>query len=131
MNADGKFSGALPWWKTAPLRRPIKRSMVYQLGGHFSPEKKIFSPPPPHSPQRPSWPLAPPALTRPGDPPTPGIFNKKSRPPPSRRLGLPFPSPEQKKIINIRNVHQEISSPTKKNMKVLHPPPLLLLLRKY
>ena len=29
INANGQFSGARPWWKTAPLKRPIKR--VYDL----------------------------------------------------------------------------------------------------
>ena len=28
MKANGLFSGTLPWWKTAPLKRPIKRSMI-------------------------------------------------------------------------------------------------------
>ena len=27
INANGQFSGALPLWGTAPLKRPIKRSM--------------------------------------------------------------------------------------------------------
>ena len=28
INANGQFSGTPPkWWKTAPLKRPIKRSM--------------------------------------------------------------------------------------------------------
>ena len=34
IKANGLFSGALPWWKTAPLRRPIKRSMsLYEKTG--------------------------------------------------------------------------------------------------
>ena len=28
INANGLFSGTPPWWKTAPLKRPIKRSMI-------------------------------------------------------------------------------------------------------
>ena len=28
INANGQFSGAPTWWKTAPLKRPIKRSMI-------------------------------------------------------------------------------------------------------
>ena len=27
MKANGLFSGTLPWWKTAPLKRPMKRAM--------------------------------------------------------------------------------------------------------
>ena len=27
MKANGLFSGIPPWWKTAPLKRPMKRSM--------------------------------------------------------------------------------------------------------
>ena len=27
INANGQFSGTLPWWNTAPLKRPIERSM--------------------------------------------------------------------------------------------------------
>ena len=69
-------------------------AIVSQLGGHFSPGKKYLAPAP-HSPQTPSWPLAPPALTRPGDPLG---FSIKSRvcPLPAPRTP-PFPSPEQKK----------------------------------
>ena len=29
INTNGLFSGTPPWWKTAPLKRPIKRSMMY------------------------------------------------------------------------------------------------------
>ena len=27
INANGQFPDTPPWWKTAPLKRPIKRSM--------------------------------------------------------------------------------------------------------
>ena len=29
ISANGQFSGAPPWWKTAPLKRPILRSMIH------------------------------------------------------------------------------------------------------
>ena len=28
INAHGQFSGTPAWWKTGPLKRPIKRSMI-------------------------------------------------------------------------------------------------------
>ena len=79
------------------------------LGGHFGPEKQKISPPPPkNSPLHRRHPPGHSAPLRAGDPP-PGIFNKRSTPapPPPRCLGFPVPLPEQKKIKNIRNVHQE------------------------
>ena len=76
------------------------------LGGHFGPEKKIFSPPPqfpntlpPHRPRAP-----PPAR----ETPPPGIFNKKSPPPPPGASNYPLPLPRAENINNIRNVHQAI-----------------------
>ena len=88
-----------------------------RLGGDFGPEKKYLAPPPhPNSPQTPSRPaprLPPP--TR--ETPPPGIFHKKSPPPPPGASHSPFPSPEQKKIKNIRNVHQvgEIETSTEES----------------
>ena len=69
----------------------------------FRPRKKIFSPPPPNSPmccRHPPGPSAPPVR----ETPPLGTFNS---PPPPRTADSPFPLPEQKKIKNIRNVHQE------------------------
>ena len=39
INANAQFSGTPPWWKTAPLKRPIKRSLVNSSvdAAHFSP----------------------------------------------------------------------------------------------
>ena len=75
----------------------------WKLGGHFGPEKKYLAPPPPKTfLETASWP--PPPIS--WETPPPGIFNNKPTPAPSWRLGLPFPAPEQKKIKNIRNVHQ-------------------------
>ena len=35
VNANGQFLGTPPWWKTAPPKRPIKRSMkIGRLGVH-------------------------------------------------------------------------------------------------
>ena len=28
IEVNGQFSGTLPWWKTAPLKGPIRRSMI-------------------------------------------------------------------------------------------------------
>ena len=74
---------------------------------NFGPERKNLAPPPPqilrkHLPN-PASPLRPPAR-RP--PPLLGFSIKC--PSPSRRLRLPLLLPEQKKIKNIRNVHQEM-----------------------
>ena len=73
------------------------------LGGHFGPDKKIFSPPPPpNSPIRrrhPPGPSAPPPL---GEAPPPLLGDSiKITPPPSRHLGLPLPPPRAEKIKNI------------------------------
>ena len=63
------------------------------------PKKKI-----PTSPQTPSRPLGPPVLET---LPPPGIFSKKTIPPPPGASDSPFPLLEQKtKIDNIRDVHQ-------------------------
>ena len=35
INANGQFSGTLPWSKTAPLKRPIKRSMKTGVKVHL------------------------------------------------------------------------------------------------
>ena len=32
INANGQFAGTPPWWKTAPLKRPIKWSMSSEQG---------------------------------------------------------------------------------------------------
>ena len=32
MKANGLLSGTPPWWNTAPLKRPIKRSMIRKRG---------------------------------------------------------------------------------------------------
>ena len=72
----------------------------------FRPRKKIFSPPPPPNfVQTPSRPLAPPPPPA-RRPPSPGIFSKIIFPPNPGASDSPFPSPEQEKIKNIRNVHQ-------------------------
>ena len=84
------FKGIFSWWT-------------------FRPRKKIFSPPPPNSPIRRRHPPGPSAPLPPGDPP-PGIFKKKINPPPPGASDSPFPLPEQKKIKNIRNVHQVLRS---------------------
>ena len=31
IDAHGQFSGTPPWWKAAPLKRPIKGSMISQI----------------------------------------------------------------------------------------------------
>ena len=51
-------------------------------------------------------------------PPTPGMgFSMENRPPhPPGASDSPFPSPEQKRIKNIRNVHQEQDSRVAKRM---------------
>ena len=74
--------------------------------GTFRARKKIFSPPP-RQKQSPIRRTHPPGPIPSWNPPPPfcGIFNKRTDPPPWR-FGLPFPLPEQKKIKNIRNVHQ-------------------------
>ena len=61
----------------------------------FRPRKKIFSPPPPNSPQTPSRPLDPPTCL--GDPPPLWIFAKKPSPPP---LPAPRTPPSRKKKIS-------------------------------
>ena len=40
ISANGQHSGTLPWWKTAPLKRPNKRSMKYRAKP-TEPESKI------------------------------------------------------------------------------------------
>ena len=90
-------------------------------GGNLGPEKKYLAPPPPpNSPRTPSRPLAsPPPLGRPHPPP--GIFNKKSDRLPSWRLGLPLPLPgAEKKLKNIRKVHQESHGISAVSQAVLH-----------
>ena len=78
-----------------------------QLGGHFGPEKMFFAPPLPlNSPthrRHPPSPSTPPVL----EGPPPGILNENRCPHPLPAPWTP-PSalPEQKKIKNIRNVHQ-------------------------
>ena len=76
---------------------------TYHNSVEIRPRKKLFSSPP--TPKFPdTLPAPPPSLLR--RPPLPGRFNK--RPPPSSRVGLPLLlPPEQKKIKNIRNVHQD------------------------
>ena len=71
----------------------------------ISAPKRIFSPPPPNSPICRRHPPATSAPPPPRHPPC-GIFNKQSRPPPPGASNSPFPLPEQKKIKDIRNVHQ-------------------------
>ena len=72
------------------------------LGGHFGPEKKLFSPPPPqkNSPIRrrhPPGPSAPPVLENP--PPPSWDFQSKNDPLPLlARRTPPSPLPEQKKL---------------------------------
>ena len=95
-----KFSAELEVFCFRGWKSPqglYNRSKFY-LGGHFAPEKKIFSPPPrPNSlqtPTRPPWPHPPPS----GRPPPLG-FSTKNRPPPLPvALDSPLPLPEQKKI---------------------------------
>ena len=87
----------LPYFSFSPLLLYISKAKIaHQLR---CAAKWRFSPP--KFPASTSQPLAPPppptAPTRPGTPP-PGIFNKKSFPPPSQRLGLPFPLPRAEKI---------------------------------
>ena len=54
--------------------------------------------------------------------PPPGIFNKKSSPTPSRRLGLPFPSPEQKKYKKISETSTQLGGEDPLNFqKGAHP----------
>ena len=87
-------------------------SQLHYLAGISAP-KKIFSPPPPPPPNRPnslqtpSRPPRPPPHPLLGEPPPSGIFNKNRPPSLPVAPGSPFPSPEQKKIKNIRNVHQD------------------------
>ena len=85
----------------------------------ISAPQKIFTPPPPRRriPRRhPPGPLARPPFLLPDPPPPPGIFNEKPTPPPPGASNSPFPSPKQKKIEKIRNIHQvkDISIPTKR-----------------
>ena len=78
------------------------------LGGHFGPEKKYLAPPPPPIPQFAADTLPPPRPSPSWRPPPLVEFSIKNRPPPHLPAprSPPFPSPEQKKIKNIRNVHQ-------------------------
>ena len=78
----------------------------HQLGGHFGPEKKNLAPPPQKIPKFAAGTLPAPRPSRPSPPPPPGIFNQKPIPHPPGASDSPFPLPEQKKIKNIRNVHQ-------------------------
>ena len=72
----------------------------------FRPRKKIFGPPPQIPRRHPPGPLHPPLFGRPPPPPEYSIKNRT--PHPSLPLQTPpSPPPEQKKIENIRNVHQE------------------------
>ena len=90
---DGAFLwNCLTWWTFRPLKK-----------------KRVFSHiPTPNSPikgvcRHPPGPLTPP----PERPPLLGFSLKKSTPPlPKALFDSPFPLPEQKKIKNIRNVHQ-------------------------
>ena len=79
--------------------------MFSTLGGNFGPEKKYLAPPP----QFPANTLPaprPPGPHPPGRPPPLGFSIKISPPDPPGASDSAFPSPEQKKIKNIRNVHQ-------------------------
>ena len=79
---------------------------IPNLGGHFGPEKKIFSPPTPQILQFAAETLPAPRPFSLETPPTPGSFQYK--PPPPHPLGTsPSPTPGRKKVKNIRNVHQE------------------------
>ena len=70
---------SLPWWT-------------------FRPRKKMFGPPLPCPTNTLPAPRSP-ALTRPGEPAPSWGFQQEVGPPPSRRLGLPLPTPpEQKKL---------------------------------
>ena len=74
------------------------------LGGRFGPEKKYLAPPPPKKFPADTLPATPPPLCW-ENAPLLAVFNKNRRPPPPGTSPPPFPSPEQKKIKNIRNVH--------------------------
>ena len=89
-----------------PPPEKVSISRILYLGGHFGPEKKIFSPPTP--PRTPSDRLcAPPRLPSSQTLP-PLYFQIKSKAPFSPRTSPPFPSPRtEKKIKNIRNVRQD------------------------
>ena len=104
--------GGRPWYGTSAqpeshftCSSPRCAPRVAPTWWTFRPRKKIFSPPPPkfpNSPQTPSRPLGPSPSWRNRPPPLLEFQKKKIRPPPSRRLRLPFPLSEQKKIKNIQ-----------------------------
>ena len=90
----------------------LQSVLINFLGGHFGPKKKYLAPPPPNSPTRCRHPPGPSAPPPPGEPPPPppGIFNK-NRPAPLPTARTPLPPPRaEKKIKNIRNVHQVLIS---------------------
>ena len=91
--------------------------MITLLGGRFGLEKKNIAPqkiPQFHLP----GPSAPPP---PGNPPPFLGFSIINQPPPAPGADSPFPLPEQKKIKNIRNVHQDLK-PFLKNKMVWRNP---------
>ena len=86
---------------------PVQCSPAPKLG-HFGPEKNIFSPPLPlQIPQFSADTLPAPLPLSLLETPLLGFSIKIENPPPPAASDSPFPLPEQKKIKNIRNVHQE------------------------
>ena len=91
----GRGTSSIHCYGPAPL---VVQSYIYiYLGGSFGPEKKIFSPPPPNSPQTPSQPLTPPAPTRPGDPPPLLGFSVNNRSSPVLAPRTPLSPPPSRK----------------------------------
>ena len=74
------------------------------LGGNLGPGKKYLAPPPKIPRRHPS--RLPPPFSWETQPPLLGFSIKKPTPLLPGALDSPFPSPEKKKIKNIRNAHQ-------------------------
>ena len=84
-------------WSIPKPYKNQRATLITSSWWEFRPRKKIFSPPPPNSPQTPFQPLAP--LPPPGrETPPPGIFYLQIVPPPAPRTpASPPPSTQKKK----------------------------------
>ena len=95
-NLQGQGSGGGVSGRGVSGRGVSGESLYALLGGHFGPEKKIFSrPPPPKFPNSPQTPSRPLRLLE--NTPLLGISIKIDPPPPPGASDSPFPFPEQKK----------------------------------
>ena len=92
----------------------------------ISPPKKTFTPPPqkkksPIHCRHPPGPRPHPVLEP--TPPSPGIFNKKNRDPPSRRLGLAPPRAEKKYISETSTKLWKNAKRTDGSISLMYKPP--------